>query len=79
MAFLDPHHPNDAGAGVLDPPFKKRPPGPIPSASASLLLRFFGGLLLAGLATQILFSLFRPALNFADFLASNANGVAGQF
>jgi hypothetical protein len=59
VAFLDSHHPNDAGAGVLDPPLPSQPPpGPIPSASASLLLRIFGGLLLAGLATEILFSLF---------------------
>jgi hypothetical protein len=39
------------GIGILDPAFPpKRPPGPIPAASASLLWRIVGALLLAGLA-----------------------------
>ena len=44
------------GIGVLDPPVPpKRPPGPIPAAPASLLLRALGALLLLGLTAGILF------------------------
>jgi hypothetical protein len=44
---------------VLDPPFPpKKPPGPIPATPSSLLFRIFAGLLLAGLASAILFLLF---------------------
>lgn len=47
------------GIGVLDPPVPpKRPPGSIPSAPASLFLRFVGGLILLGLTAGILFLLF---------------------
>ena len=47
------------GIGVLDPPVPpKRPPGPIPAASASLFLRVPAGLLLLGLASGVLFLLF---------------------
>jgi hypothetical protein len=52
-----PHKLTDIG--VLDPPVPpKRPPGPIPAAPASLLLRVLGGLLLLGLAAGVLFLLF---------------------
>lgn len=40
------------GIGILDPP------GPIPAAPASIILRVLGGLLLLGLAGGILFLLF---------------------
>ena len=44
------------GIGILDPPVPpKRPPGPIPAAPASLLLRALGALLLLGLTAGILF------------------------
>jgi hypothetical protein len=47
------------GMGVLDPPFPpKRPPGPIPTIPSFLLFRIFAGLILAGLASAILFLLF---------------------
>ena len=47
------------GIGILDPPVPpKRPPGPIPAAPASLLLRVLAGLLLLGLTAGILFLLF---------------------
>lgn len=47
------------GTGVLDPPFPpKRPPGPIPADSTSLVFRILAGVLLAGLAAAILFFLF---------------------
>ena len=48
-----------SGIGILDPPVPpKRPPGPIPAAPASLILRVLGGLLLLGLTAGILFLLF---------------------
>jgi hypothetical protein len=47
------------GIGILDPPVPpKGPPGPIPAALASLLLRVLAGLLLLGLAAGVLFLLF---------------------
>jgi hypothetical protein len=47
------------GIGILDPPIPpKRPPGPIPAAPTSLLLRVLGGLILLGLTAGILFLLF---------------------
>lgn len=47
------------GIGILDPPVPpKRAPGPASETSASLLLRIFAGLLLAGLTAVILFTLF---------------------
>ena len=47
------------GIGILDPPVPpKRPPGPIPAAPTSLLLRILGGLILLGIAAGILALLF---------------------
>jgi hypothetical protein len=47
------------GIGILEPPVPpKRPPGPIPLAPASLILRVLGGVLLLGLAAGMLFLLF---------------------
>ncbi|HEV2197212.1 MAG TPA: hypothetical protein VGR55_16630 [Candidatus Acidoferrum sp.] len=46
------------GVGILDPPVPpKRPPGSIPAAPASVLLRIIGGILLLGLTAGILFLL----------------------
>lgn len=46
-------------AGVLDPPVPpKRPPGPLPMTPASMILRIFAGLLLAGLAVMTFLLLF---------------------
>jgi len=47
-----------AGIGVLDPPFPpKKPPGPIPTLTSSLLFRVLAGLLLAGIAVMTFFLL----------------------
>ena len=47
------------GAGVLDPPVPpKRHIGPIPSISASLLLRVLGGVVLAAIIVSVLFLFF---------------------
>ena len=47
------------GSGILDPAVPpKRPPGPIPATPTSLLFRILLGLLLVGLATGLLLSLF---------------------
>lgn len=47
------------GIGVLDPPVPpKRPPGPIPTESASLFARIVAGLVLAGLVLGTLLLLF---------------------
>jgi len=48
-----------AGIGVIDPPVPpKRPPGPNPAGLVPVFLCVLGGLLLLGLASGALFSLF---------------------
>ena len=47
------------GIGVLDPPVPpKRPIGPIPGISASVILRIIAGIILLGIAGMIFLMLF---------------------